>query len=331
MTTRARGEGGASRPRLFFGERFRVRSRRGNTYVMTFLHWGASALYVRRDDGKIARMDDGRLEWTSYSTASEPLHPVLGAGDEVLVDSDTRGTVRGILLGIDGEQVALRTPDRGALRVALSEVQTLYLLYRAPELWPGELFLARSRWGDEYRGALEALSADGTGSVRFDDGSAGDLQLDQLEPSSIDVLVPIPLDELAQGAQQADLPTIVRPPERAAMPARRSPGREGVFICCLSLDPVLLQPDRPVVVGRSPRGAQLVLPHPNVSRQHAEFFRLGADTYVRDLGSANGTFVGKRRVGAEPVRVAPGEVVSIPPFELRLADRLEDSQEETRL
>ena len=74
---------------------------------------------------------------------------------------------------------------------------------------------------------------------------------------------------------------------------------------------VALDDERPVVLGRQ-RGSDIVLRDPRVSRRHAELRPLaGGRALLRDLGSANGTWVGGERV-AEAV-LAGGE-------ELRLGD-----------
>ena len=54
----------------------------------------------------------------------------------------------------------------------------------------------------------------------------------------------------------------------------------------------------PTVVGRS-RTADLPLANPLVSRRHCEIFEADGQLMVRDLGSLNGTFIGKTRLEAE--------------------------------
>jgi serine phosphatase RsbU (regulator of sigma subunit) len=65
-----------------------------------------------------------------------------------------------------------------------------------------------------------------------------------------------------------------------------------------------LDPTRDYKIGRSPRN-DLVLDDPSLSRIHAELFHSGGAWYIRDRGSANGTFVGETRISA-PVSLAPG-------------------------
>jgi pSer/pThr/pTyr-binding forkhead associated (FHA) protein len=54
-------------------------------------------------------------------------------------------------------------------------------------------------------------------------------------------------------------------------------------------------PDVPIVVGRSPE-AHLRIDDPWISNMHALFEARGAELWVVDLGSRNGTFVGAERV-----------------------------------
>mgnify|MGYP000871580025 CR=1 FL=1 len=70
-------------------------------------------------------------------------------------------------------------------------------------------------------------------------------------------------------------------------------------------------PDRgAIVIGRDP-SADLVIEHPSVSRRHARVDVAGG-LGVTDLGSANGTRVGGRRLAeGERAPVGPGVVVEI--------------------
>lgn len=62
-----------------------------------------------------------------------------------------------------------------------------------------------------------------------------------------------------------------------------------------------------VFAGRDPAACQLAHMDPTLSRRHAEIW-LASDgqTYVRDLGSANGTWVDGKGLGQEPVALQPG-------------------------
>jgi sigma-B regulation protein RsbU (phosphoserine phosphatase) len=64
-----------------------------------------------------------------------------------------------------------------------------------------------------------------------------------------------------------------------------------------------------VVVGRA-MDADLTLSDPFLSRRHSRFFRTGADLFVEDLGSRNGTIVNGQAI-QQATRVQPGDVVKI--------------------
>lgn len=60
---------------------------------------------------------------------------------------------------------------------------------------------------------------------------------------------------------------------------------------------------------------QVHLNHPAVSRRHAEVRRTPQGDLIRDLGSANGTYVNGRRLSREQV-LRPGDILQIGPFKL---------------
>ena len=60
--------------------------------------------------------------------------------------------------------------------------------------------------------------------------------------------------------------------------------------------------DEPLLIGRSP-DVGLTLPHPLVSREHAEFSMKNLNAVLTDLGSSNGTFIGNERLGPRQPRV----------------------------
>jgi ABC transport system ATP-binding/permease protein len=69
------------------------------------------------------------------------------------------------------------------------------------------------------------------------------------------------------------------------------------------------------------RGADsdIVVSHPQVSSQHAVLHQVGADLFIEDRGSQNGTFVRGQRIPAgQRVAVSHGEKVFIGPMPLRL-------------
>ncbi|MDP8921507.1 MAG: trypsin-like peptidase domain-containing protein [Chloroflexota bacterium] len=58
-------------------------------------------------------------------------------------------------------------------------------------------------------------------------------------------------------------------------------------------------------IGRAPDN-DVVLPDPNVSRQHLVIWATPRGAFLRDLGSQNGTFIGSRRVGKGPEVIPRG-------------------------
>ncbi len=71
-----------------------------------------------------------------------------------------------------------------------------------------------------------------------------------------------------------------------------------------------------VVVGRA-SVSDLRLQHPSISRRHTQIKRVGEQFFVKDLGSQNGTFVNKTRIGTE-VEVKPGDSIAMGNALLRL-------------
>ncbi len=71
-----------------------------------------------------------------------------------------------------------------------------------------------------------------------------------------------------------------------------------------------------VVVGRA-SVSDLRLQHPSISRRHTQIKRVGEQFFVKDLGSQNGTFVNKQRIGNE-VEVKPGDSIAMGNALLRL-------------
>jgi pSer/pThr/pTyr-binding forkhead associated (FHA) protein len=82
---------------------------------------------------------------------------------------------------------------------------------------------------------------------------------------------------------------------------------------------VFALPEVPTVIGRSPE-AHLQVLDPWISSMHAMFERRGAELWVVDLESRNGTFVGEERVNEAPVR--PGMAIRFGRTEVQLAEGL---------
>ncbi len=98
----------------------------------------------------------------------------------------------------------------------------------------------------------------------------------------------------------------------------RAPPDAGVVTATLegTLVQRLLVTDDPITIGRLPDN-RLVLPHPHVSRRHAEIRRDRTGLVVTDLGSSAGTLVdGQRLLANQPVLLNEGLRVRIGPYEL---------------
>jgi hypothetical protein len=98
----------------------------------------------------------------------------------------------------------------------------------------------------------------------------------------------------------------------------------GQFSCTPSIEPGRLPPwarltgsgvtleigANRVTIGRSDE-ADIVLPYDNVSRKHALIWRSDGRSWIRDLGSSNGTSVDGVAVGEKPMPLVSGAVVSL--------------------
>lgn len=73
------------------------------------------------------------------------------------------------------------------------------------------------------------------------------------------------------------------------------------------------------MIGRSP-DSDVVMPHDDISRNHALLFRENGQTYLRDLASANGTSVDGSTLGAEPVPIDQGSVVALASHRYRFVE-----------
>ncbi|MFP6686604.1 MAG: FHA domain-containing protein, partial [Polyangiaceae bacterium] len=72
-------------------------------------------------------------------------------------------------------------------------------------------------------------------------------------------------------------------------------------------------------VGRTPDNNDIVVPHAQVSSQHAQVEQVGSQLYVTDLGSANGTYVrGHRIPTGQKIEITSGEKIYVGPMPLQL-------------
>ena len=64
-----------------------------------------------------------------------------------------------------------------------------------------------------------------------------------------------------------------------------------------------------VFAGRDPQACQLSHSDPTLSRRHAEIFMENGQTFIRDLGSANGTWVDGQHLEQQAMPLRPGQQV----------------------
>src|SRR5262249_5259704 len=76
-------------------------------------------------------------------------------------------------------------------------------------------------------------------------------------------------------------------------------------------------PQQGLRIGRAPEN-DVVLPDPNISRQHLVIWATPRGAFLRDLGSQNGTYMGGRRVGSGPEAIPTGALVRIGVTDLRV-------------
>ena len=95
---------------------------------------------------------------------------------------------------------------------------------------------------------------------------------------------------------------MVASPDVARLILRQDPGRSQP-----------LDPGTPLVIGRDPANGLCLAEEPSLSRRHAEILHdpAGGGWRIRDLGSANGTFVGRERVGKAGRLLADGDAIRL--------------------
>lgn len=79
-----------------------------------------------------------------------------------------------------------------------------------------------------------------------------------------------------------------------------------------------------VVIGRA-SVSDLRVQHPSISRRHAQVKRVGEQFFIKDLGSQNGTFVNKQRIGTE-VELKIGDLITLGNAQLKLRGPMSKSE-----
>lgn len=189
--------GGAPWGALKPGDRFEVSSLRGHAYSLSFLAPPAedgTNLYVRMEDGKLARFDASRVDWTTLDVKA-PGDACL-PGDEVLVRS---GGVehRGELIETITESIVL-VGSRGKVALPLGkvELESFRVAFPAAKAQVGDEFLVVSLSGKKYRGHAHAVSSKGL-VVQLDGADAKvRMNLDHLALDTLRILVAVQLSAL---------------------------------------------------------------------------------------------------------------------------------------
>ncbi len=86
-------------------------------------------------------------------------------------------------------------------------------------------------------------------------------------------------------------------------------GMQAKLVVVAGAKPATLSLKLPAIVGRS-RESNVKVKHHHISRSHCEIFEIDGELAVRDLGSANGTFVNGQRID-EPVLLGEGDELTI--------------------
>lgn len=134
-------------------------------------------------------------------------------------------------------------------------------------------------------------------------GGLGEDPLDQTSTLSA-ISIPDLMEEPEHGLTSMDRTAIEALPEGSALLiVRKGPNMGARF---------LLDAEQ-TVVGRHPK-SEIFLDDVTVSRKHAAFVRDGDTFLVRDLGSLNGTYVGKERV--DEMALQSGQEVQIGKYRL---------------
>lgn len=124
---------------------------------------------------------------------------------------------------------------------------------------------------------------------------------------------------LAAGAPaREELPERPRSPSARYDKAALDPAKVIAWVCCDPLPPIPLGPRPILTIGRH-QDCDLVLPHREVSRQHAVIKVRGTTLMYEDGGSSNGSYVNGNRTAHTVLRV--GDKLTIGPYELELRSK----------
>src|SRR5438132_9183447 len=71
----------------------------------------------------------------------------------------------------------------------------------------------------------------------------------------------------------------------------------------------LKAPNARVFAGRDPAACQLAHGDPTLSRRHAEIWASDGQVWLRDLGSANGSWIDGQSLGHDAIAMQPGQQI----------------------
>lgn len=180
---------------LSFGDAFEVKSKRGSHYSLTLIHIGdgESGLFVRAEDGRIARLHHSSLDWDTLQLRDTG--DALRQGDRLLVESDS-GVLQGALESTAGDALKLNLPIGIPISLPRAELGACYLVFQARNLKRGDRLFVKSKSGNEYRGTIRAVGPGEKIRLRLENGTTTNLRLHKVDLSSLVVLIPLPTDGL---------------------------------------------------------------------------------------------------------------------------------------
>lgn len=187
---------------LSFGDAFEVKSKRGSHYSLTLIHVGEgeSGLFVRAEDGRIARLHHSSLDWDTLRVKEDG--DALRPGDRLLVESES-GVLQGALESTAGDTLRLALPIGIPISLPRAELEACFLVFQARNLKRGDRLFVKSKSGNEYRGNIRAVGPGEKIRLRLENGTTTNLRLHKVDLSTLVVLIPLPTDDLFEKTRGA--------------------------------------------------------------------------------------------------------------------------------
>ena len=164
---------------------------------MTLVAAGAeeAGLYVRLSDGRLARLDPARLDWSSRRVTGQSMGAVLCVGDILRLQLPGEA-VRGRLLSRTASTLELATVGGPLRSLGRDQVLETLILFRASDMKRGDRLLLRSRSGNEYEGTFSRLDASGLIDLVLLNGEHLSVREARLDKEEFYVLVSVDLAQL---------------------------------------------------------------------------------------------------------------------------------------